>query len=97
MKLADSIIKNAKTTDKMQKLADGNGLVLYIMPNGSKLWRYRYRYSGKENTLSMGKHDAQACENTYQTVIDLNEKIARWAIFLLHVRLIVYRYASHMP
>lgn len=56
MKLTDSIIKNAKTTDKMQKLADGNNLVLYIMPNGSKLWRYRYRYGGKENTLSLGKY-----------------------------------------
>lgn len=45
-KLTDSIIKSAKPTEARYQLADGNGLVLYIMPNGAKLWRYRYRYNG---------------------------------------------------
>lgn len=56
MKLTDSIIKNIKPTDKRQQLADGKGLVLYVMPNGVKLWRYRYRYGGKANILSLGKY-----------------------------------------
>ena len=56
MKLTDSIIKNEKPTDKRKQLADGNGLVLYIMPNGSKLWRYRYRYGGTPKMLSLGEY-----------------------------------------
>ena len=56
MKLTDSIIKNEKPTDKRKQLADGNGLVLYIMPNGSKLWRYRYRYNGRPKMLSLGEY-----------------------------------------
>ena len=56
MKLTDSIIKNEKPTDKRKQLADGNGLVLYIMPNGSKLWRYRYRYNGSPKMLSLGEY-----------------------------------------
>ena len=56
MKLTDSIIKNAKPTEVRYQLADGNGLVLYIMPNGTKLWRYRYRYGGKPKMLSLGKY-----------------------------------------
>ena len=55
-KLTDSIIKSAKPTDKRYQLADGNGLVLYIMPNGAKLWRYRYRYNGTPKMLSMGAY-----------------------------------------
>ena len=56
MKLTDSIIKNEKPADKRKQLADGNGLVLYIMPNGSKLWRYRYRYNGSPKMLSLGEY-----------------------------------------
>jgi hypothetical protein len=35
-------------------MSDGNGLVLLIYPNGSKYWLYRYRYLGKEKSLSLG-------------------------------------------
>lgn len=54
MKLTDSIIKAAKPKDKPYALPDGHGLVLYVQPSGAKWWRYRYRYSGKANMLSMG-------------------------------------------
>lgn len=56
MKLTERIIKNKKPTDKRKQLADSNGLVLYIMPNGSKLWRYRYRYNGSPKMLSLGEY-----------------------------------------
>ena len=56
MKLTERNIKDKKPTDKRKQLADGNGLVLYIMPNGSKLWRYRYRYNGSPKMLSLGEY-----------------------------------------
>jgi integrase len=56
MKLTDNAIKNAKPTDKRWQLADGKGLVVYIMPNGSKLWHYRYRYGGKASMLALGAY-----------------------------------------
>jgi integrase len=56
MKLTDSVIKAAKPKDKPYKLSDGDGLVALINPNGSKWWRYRYRYSGKEKMLSIGTY-----------------------------------------
>ena len=34
--------------------ADGKGLYLEIFPNGSKLWRYKYRANGKEKRLALG-------------------------------------------
>lgn len=47
-------IQNAKPREKAYKLADGNGLHLLVNPNGSKLWRLRYRFGGKQNMLSLG-------------------------------------------
>jgi Arm domain-containing DNA-binding protein/integrase-like protein len=33
---------------------DSGGLYLIVNPAGSRLWRFRYRYNGKENLLSLG-------------------------------------------
>ena len=33
---------------------DGGGLYLEIRPNGSKWWRLKYRFGGKEKRLSLG-------------------------------------------
>ena len=56
MKLNDTMIRAFKPSDRQEKHADGKGLNLLVMPNGSKLWRYRYRYNGKENNLSLGEY-----------------------------------------
>jgi hypothetical protein len=47
-------IEAAKPREKPYKLTDGNGLHLLINPNGSKLWRLRYRFAGKQLMLSLG-------------------------------------------
>ena len=36
------------------KLAGGGGLYLAVMPNGSKYWRLKYRFAGKEKRLALG-------------------------------------------
>lgn len=56
MKLVDMTIKNAKGKDKAYKLADGAGLFLYVTPGGSRLWRFKYRFGGKEKLLSFGSY-----------------------------------------
>ena len=52
--LADTTVRNAKPKDKPYKLADKKGLFLLIHPNGSKYWRMKYRYGGKEKLLALG-------------------------------------------
>lgn len=47
-------IQNAKPKEKSYRLSDGNGLSLLIEPNGSKHWRFRYHFGGKENMLTLG-------------------------------------------
>jgi integrase len=54
MKLTDTACKNAKALGKPRKMADGDGLYLEVMPNGSKYCRMKYRFMGKENRLAFG-------------------------------------------
>jgi len=46
----------AKPKEKPYKLGDGGGMYLEIMPNGSKYWRLKYRWLGKEKRLALGVH-----------------------------------------
>ena len=55
-KLSDKAIQAAKPTEKQQKLSDGDGLILLVRASGKKLWQLRYRFGGKEKTLSLGQY-----------------------------------------
>ncbi len=48
MSLTDIIAKNAKPQKTQFKLFDEKGLFLLVTPNGSKYWRMKYRFDGKE-------------------------------------------------
>ena len=56
MPLTDTKIRNLKPKAKPYKVADGEGLYLQVTPNGSKLWRCRYRFGGVEKLLSFGAY-----------------------------------------
>jgi integrase len=58
MALTDTAIKKAQPTDKLQKLSDGAGLQLHIVPTGGKLWRWAYRFEGKQKTMPLGIYPA---------------------------------------
>ena len=49
-------IDSARPKDNPYKLPDFEGLYLYIMPSGTKSWRYDYRFNGKRKTLTIGKY-----------------------------------------
>ena len=52
MTLSDPGIKNAKSTQKSYKLPDAKGMYLLVNPNGSKYFRFDYRFDGKRKTLA---------------------------------------------
>lgn len=47
-------IKTAKPAERPYKIADGGGLFLLVQPNGSKLWRYKFRVHGVEGLQGLG-------------------------------------------
>lgn len=56
MALTDTAIRKAKPKPAEWKLADEKGLYLLVTPTGSKLWRLKYRFNGKERKLALGQY-----------------------------------------
>lgn len=54
--LNDLLIKATKPSEKPMKLYDSRGLYLLVTPAGGKLWRFKYRFAGKERLLALGKY-----------------------------------------
>ena len=54
MPLTDLACRNAQPGERLIKLSDSGGLQLWIQPHGSKLWRYAYRFRGKQLVLAIG-------------------------------------------
>jgi integrase len=54
MALTDIAVRTAKPRAKSYKLSDSGGMYLEVAPSGGKWWRYKYRYEGKENRISLG-------------------------------------------
>jgi integrase len=56
MALTDTEIKKAKAKEQVYNMSDSGGLYLCVTPAGGKLWRWKYRYEGKEKLMSFGKY-----------------------------------------
>lgn len=54
--LSEMQVKKAKSQEQSYKLFDGGGLFLLVTPTGGKLWRFKYRFQGKELQLTFGKY-----------------------------------------
>lgn len=52
--LTDKQCKAAQPGPKPVKLSDQQGLHLLILPSGTKSWRLKYRFEGKEKQLALG-------------------------------------------
>ena len=54
--LTDARIKALKATGSRYKIADTEGLYLYVTEKGSKIWRVRLQQAGKEKIITLGKY-----------------------------------------
>jgi integrase len=56
--VTDTVLKSAKPGLRPKKISDSGGLFLLIQPTGARLWRWSYRYDGKQRTISFGSYPA---------------------------------------
>jgi len=56
MALTHTAVKNAKPRQKAYRLYDVGGLYLQVTAAGGRLWRFKYRFGGKEKLLALGKY-----------------------------------------
>lgn len=54
--LSDTKLRNLKPKDKPYKLADFDGLYIYVTLSGGRSWRFDYRHLGKRFTHTLGKY-----------------------------------------
>lgn len=58
MALTDTKLRSLKPRQKSYQAADGNGLFIEVMPGGSRVWRLRYRLSGRHEKVTLGEYPA---------------------------------------
>jgi integrase len=76
MPLNDSSVKAAKPSAKPRKLFDEKRLFLLVAPNGSKLWRIKYRFAGKDQLLSLGAYPEVSLKQAREKRQKIREQVA---------------------
>ena len=64
--LTKTQIKTIKSVRYVRKFHDGAGLYLCVLPTGTRCWRYRYRFAGKDKSLSLGIYPDVSLETARQ-------------------------------
>ena len=54
--LTDTALRSAKPRAESYKMFDGGGLFVLVKPNGSMLWRYKFKLGGREKLLTLGQY-----------------------------------------
>lgn len=75
--LTDTAIKKAKPSTKNTTFFDGGGLFLLVTPSGGKLWRFKYRFAGKEKLLSFGSYPEISLADARQSRSDARKLLAQ--------------------
>jgi integrase len=77
--LTDLQIRNLKSENKIRKVKDHRGLYLRVNPGGKKTFFFRYKWLGKEDSITIGEYGqytlTQAREKRDQFIDDLDAGI----------------------
>ena len=76
-RLTDKEIKNAKAKAQAYSKVDGGGLCLWVTKAGSKLWRWSYRFEGKEKLMSLGEYPYISLSDARQKYSDARMLLAK--------------------
>lgn len=75
MALNDTAIKALKAKKKRYDVTDRDGLLLEIHPTGKKVWRFRYRFNGKREKLTLGPYPAVGLQEARKRRLEAEELI----------------------
>ena len=76
MPLNNLKIQAAKPKEKPYKLFDIDGLYLLVTEKGHKWWRFKYRFDGKEKSLSLGTYPEISLADARQRRDEARKQIA---------------------
>lgn len=56
MALTDTALRALKAKATKQKISDSEGLQIWVLPSGTKVWRFAYRFNGTQKDIALGKY-----------------------------------------
>ena len=75
MGLTDTALRSIKPSDKQIKLFDGHGLFLLVSPKGTKAWRLKYYFQGKEKLLSLGLYPTVSLKEAREKAVAARKQL----------------------
>ena len=76
MALTDTAIKALTPKDKRYRVFDSGGLYIEVAPAGGKWWRLKYRFGGRQKTLSFGAYPSVSLKDARQLREEAKELLA---------------------
>ena len=77
MMLTNTVIRAAKPKEKPYKLTDGRGLYLLVNTSGSRWWRFKYYFQGREKLLSLGVYPDISLKDARERCDDARKSVAK--------------------
>ena len=75
--LSDAKIRSLKPKEKAYKVYDDRGLYMVVNPNGSRWWRFKYKYDGKERGISLGVYPDVTLQYAREQLQEARQLLAR--------------------
>ena len=75
--LTETKIRALKPRPKLYRVPDTKGLCIEVPPNGSRLWRFRYRHNGKARMLGLGAWPAVTLADARQRRDEARKLVAQ--------------------
>lgn len=86
MPLTDIKIRNAKPRENAYKIYDGSGLYVLVHANGSRYWRLKYNYAGKEKILALGVYPDLKLSDARDRAQEARERVKQGIDPMVHKR-----------
>jgi integrase len=78
-RLSDAKVRSAKPAAQPYKLYDGGGLFLLVHPNGSRYWRFKYRFGDKEKLFAIGVYPDVTLSEARAKALDARRMVSEGA------------------
>jgi integrase len=76
MPLTDARIRSLKPKPRLYRVADAHGLAIEVTPQGSRLWRLRFRRDGKETMASLGAYPIVSLSEARSRAFEMRKGLA---------------------
>ena len=75
--LSDAKIRSLKPKERPYEVYDDRGLYMVVNPNGSRWWRFKYKYDRRERGISLGVYPDVTLQHAREQLQEARQLLAR--------------------